>query len=122
MVAAPRASLNKQEWEDFCYGALLDRTRATLVLSPRAALQPKQTFFVYFEPFNYGTDTFDPPVLCPPSSNKFALKREDRIVVEVQGMTAPVTPLIRPLMPQVQIRYRAARTLFPPDGVYFGNP
>ncbi len=120
MVNAPAGAMNQDQWNAFCYRVLLDRLRATLVLSPKDALIPGQTYLVYFEPFRYDINQFDSPVLCPPTGKNFVLKREDRVVIEVQVRTAPVTPLIQAILPQVQIRYRAGRTLFPPDGVYFG--
>lgn len=120
MVNAPTGAVKQDQWNAFCYGAMLDRLKGTLVLSPKGALIPGQTYFVYFEPFRYDTNQFDPPVLCPPTKKNFVLKREDRVVVEIRVRTAPVTPLIQALLPQVQIQYKAGRTLFPPDGVYFG--
>ncbi len=120
MVNAPSGTLKQDQWNAFCYGAMLDQLKATLVLSPKSALIPQQTYFVYFEPFRYDTNRFDTSVLCPPTGKNFVLKREDRIVVEVRVRTSPVTPLIQAILPQVQIQYRAGRTLFPPDGVYFG--
>lgn len=119
MVNAPSGTMRQDQWHAFCYGTLLDRLKATLVLSPKDALIPERTYFVYLEPFRYDTNQFDPPVLCPPGRN-FVLKREDRIIIEVRVRTSPVTPLIQAILPQVQIQYRAGRTLFPPDGVYFG--
>jgi len=117
---APSGAMKQDQWNAFCYGAMLDRMKGTLVLSPKNALIPQQTYFVYFEPFRYDTSQFDPPVLCPPTGKNFVLKREDRVVVEVRVQTTPVTPLIQALLPKVQIQYRSGRTLFPPDGVYFG--
>ena len=120
IVQAPTSSMTKAQWSSFCYEALLDRLKATLVLTPKQALVPQRTYFVYFESFRYDTGQFQPAVECASVDKKFVLKREDRVVIDAQVTVSPVTPMIQALMPQVTIRYRAGRTLFPPDGVYFG--
>ncbi len=120
IVHTPTSAMTQRQWEQYCHEALLNRLRSTLVLTPPNALVPGQTYFVYFEPFRYDTNTFDPPILCPPRGRNFVLKREDRVVIEVRVQVSTVTPLVQALLPQVQIRYQAGRTIFPPDGVYFG--
>ncbi len=112
--------MTQAQWEQYCNEALLNRLRSTLVLTSPNAIIPGQTYFVSFEPFRYDTNTFDSPVPCPPNRRNFVLKREDRVVIEVQVRVSTVTPLVQALLPQVQVRYRAGRTVFPPDGVYFG--
>jgi hypothetical protein len=110
IVQAPTGSMTKAQWSSFCYGDLLDRLKATLVLTPKQALVPQRTYFVYFESFRYDTGQFQPAVECASVDRKFVLKREDRVVIDAQVTVSPVTPMIQALLPQVTIRYRAGRT------------
>lgn len=123
IVNAPASSMTTQQWNQYCNVELLNRLKAALVLTPPNALVPGQTYFVSFEPFRYDTNSFDPAVPCPPPSDKkknFVLKREDRVVIEVRVTVSTITPFIQAVLPQAQIQYKAGRTVFPPDGVYFG--